>query len=249
MGERPVRVAAVGDLHGQPGAQDLLRERFKRVADEADVLLIAGDLTNHGTPEEASAVAEVLGDLDLPCFAVLGNHDHHVARADEVVRALRDGGVGVLDREHAICRIADADVGIVGTKGFVGGFTGAHLPDFGEPLLRQLHRETTDEVRAIEDGLREVAFCPVRILLLHYAPCVETIFGEPEGIWTMLGSDRLGGPVREHEPTLVVHGHAHAGTFAGSIGRTPVRNVSAPLLDEPYHVFSLPVSASAPGLH
>jgi len=250
VAECDVRIAAVGDLHCRHDHAEEIAASFATLADDADLLLLAGDITSHGTPEEAEILVRALGRHELPRFAVLGNHDHHAGRADEITAVLNEGGIHVLDRGHACCRVDEIEVGVVGTKGFVGGFVGSHLPDFGEQLLRAVYHETSEEVEAIDTGLAAVAHCPVRVVVLHYAPCVDTLTGEPPGIWMMLGSDRLAGPLREHEPSLVVHGHAHAGTFAGAIDRTPVHNVSAPLLDAPYRVFTLPARTDdAPGLH
>jgi Icc-related predicted phosphoesterase len=131
----------------------------------------------------------------------------------------------------------------VGLKGFVGGFAGSHLPDFGEPLLRRVYAETTADVEALEHGLGEIAVCPIRIVLLHYAPTAETIIGEPEGIWAFLGSDRMAAPIAQHEPDLVLHGHAHAGTFEGTIGATPVYNVAVPVTGRDFWLFELDVPA------
>jgi Icc-related predicted phosphoesterase len=177
---------------------------------------------------------------------VLGNHDWHCDRADEVVAVLRDGGITVLDRSWCVTRVEDVDVGVVGAKGFVGGFPGSHLPDFGEPLLRAVYRDASADIEAIDAGLRELTMCPVRIVLLHYAPTDETLEGEPPGIWPFLGTDRLAAPIAEHEPDLVLHGHAHAGTFEGSIGDVPVRNVSVPVLQAPFWRTELPVAERAP---
>ena len=110
---------------------------------------------------------------------------------------LSDAGVVVLDRAHTILEIGEVEVGIVGTKGFVGGFPGAEIADFGEPVLRQVYRETTLEVEALELGLEAVAGCHKRIVLLHYAPTSETLVGEPEPIWAFLGSGRLAGADRD----------------------------------------------------
>src|SRR5438034_132546 len=142
-------------------------------------------------------------------------------------------------RDHVLGAFAGVEIGIVGAKGFVGGFHGAHLPDFGEPLLRELYAETTREVKAVARGLKSIAHCPVRIVLLHYAPVAETLVGEPAGIWSMLGSDRLAAPISEHEPDLVLHGHAHAGAFQGAIGPVPVYNVSVPVIGRDFSVFEL----------
>jgi Icc-related predicted phosphoesterase len=237
----PIKVAAAGDLHASPAHRDQLFESFTRVEDEADLVLLAGDLTAHGTVEEAEVLADACRDLRLPVFAVLGNHDHHAGRADDVTQALHAGGIVVLDRSYAICETDGIEIGIVGTKGFVGGFPGSLLPDFGEPLLRQVYSQTTEEVAAIERGLQEVSHCALRIVLLHYAPIIETLEGEPPGIHAFLGSMRLGTPIAEYSPDLVVHGHAHAGSFEGAIGRTPVYNVAVHVTGRDFFVFDLTV--------
>jgi Icc-related predicted phosphoesterase len=137
------------------------------------------------------------------------------------------------------CDLDGVEVGFVGCKGFVGGFPGSHLPDFGEPLLRQVYRETSLEVEALDRGLREIALCPIRIVLLHYAPTSETIQGEVPGIWAFLGTDRLAAPIAEHEPDMVLHGHAHSGAFQGKIGGVPVYNVSVPVIGREFWLFEL----------
>jgi Icc-related predicted phosphoesterase len=235
-----VRVAAAGDIHCSEENRERLRAAFERVQDNADLVLLAGDLTTHGEPEEAAVLAEVTSELEVPIYAVLGNHDWHADRALEVTAALTAGGVIVLERSSAFCEVRGLRVGIVGTKGFVGGFPDSELPDFGEPLLREIYAETTQEVDALEQGLEKIEDCPVRIVLLHYAPTTTTLAGERETIWAFLGSDRLAAPILEHRPHLVVHGHGHAGTFEGFVGPVPVFNVAVPLLGgRDFFVFEL----------
>lgn len=238
--QAPLRIAASGDLHCGPAREAEVRNVLAGISAAADCLLLAGDLTNFGEPEEAASLARVCKDVRIPTFAVLGNHDWHAGRHDELVAELAAGGIAVLEGASAVTSLKGHDVGIVGTKGFVGGFSGhSHLDDFGEPALRQLYREATYDVEALEAGLCEIALCHIRIVLLHYSPTRETLEGEPDGIWTMLGNDRLAAPILQHEPDLVLHGHAHAGSFAGSIGSTPVYNVSIPVIDRGYMVFEL----------
>ena len=145
----------------------------------------------------------------------------------------------MLDRSWAIEEIDGASVGIVGLKGFIGGFPDSQLPDFGEPLLRQVYTETTDEVDALAAGLEAVAGSDHRIVLLHYSPTASTLEGEPRGIWPFLGTDRLGEPIAEHKPDVVLHGHTHAGTFEGSVGSVPVFNVALPVIGRDFFVFEL----------
>jgi Icc-related predicted phosphoesterase len=245
-----VRVAAAGDIHIRKANADHVKEAFQAIAPQADLILLAGDLTTHGEPGQAAFLAEACDGIEIPVVAVLGNHDFHCDRAQELSAALEDAGITVLERSSQVFEVDRIEVGVVGAKGFVGGFAGSHLPDFGEPLLREVYRETSDEVDAIAEGLVAVAHCPLRIVLLHYAPIEATVEGEPAGIHTFLGSSRLADPIREHEPDLVLHGHAHAGTFAGSIGPTPVHNVSVPVMKQDFWLFELQAEErAAPPIH
>ncbi|MEA2227246.1 MAG: hypothetical protein QOF04_876 [Solirubrobacteraceae bacterium] len=236
---RAVRIAAAGDMHAHAGNREAVVEAFAALEGRADLLLLAGDLTTHGEPEQAAILADACRGLTMPVFAVLGNHDWHVNRAEELAAVLEEAGITVLERSHATPCVAGVEIGIVGAKGFVGGFPGSHLPDFGEPLLREVYAETTRDVEAIDRGLRAVAHCPVRVVLLHYAPTEQTLAGEPQAIWTMLGTDRLAAPIAAHEPDLVLHGHAHAGRFEGAIGNVPVYNVSVPVIERDFWVFEV----------
>jgi Icc-related predicted phosphoesterase len=234
-----IRIAAAGDVHASRATRDRVLESFTRVQEEADLVLLAGDLTTYGEPEQASVLADACRGSSIPVCAVLGNHDLHGARGDEVAAILRDAGVNMLDGTCAEYELAGTTVGIAGTKGFVGGFPGSALPDFGEPLLRRVYAETTAEVEAIADGLRRIAHCALRIVLLHYSPTSDTLHGEPEGIWTYLGCDRLAVPIAEYRPDMVLHGHAHAGSFEGAIGPVPVYNVAVHVTGRDYYVFEL----------
>jgi Icc-related predicted phosphoesterase len=179
---------------------------------------------------------------------VLGNHDWQGDAAVAISGRLRDAGIELLERESRVCLVDGIEVGVVGCKGFVGGFAPHHLPDFGEPSLRAVYAETTAEVEALEAGLKEIATCPLRIALLHYSPAEETLEGEPREIFAFLGSDRLAAPILEHNPDLVLHGHAHEGAASGRIGGTPVHNVSQPVLGKPFWrtELSVPAHSSIP---
>ncbi len=242
---RCLRIAAAGDLHCSEHRRDEIRRSVDALRGSADIVLLCGDLTTHGEPEQAAVLADACRVLEVPVFAVLGNHDWHANRHDELLEALQSGGIRVLDRDWAVCEAGGLEIGVVGVKGFVGGFPGSHLPDFGEPLLREVYRETSREVAALDQGLREIALCPARIAMLHYAPTAATIAGEPPGIYAFLGTDRLAAPIAEHEPDLVLHGHAHAGTFQGAIGEVPVYNVSVPVIGRDFWLFELDLPARA----
>jgi len=241
-----LRIAAAGDIHCHEGHRDRVRQSFTEMDSTAELILLAGDLTNRGEPDEAEVLAEAIRDVSVPVVAVLGNHDCHGGAHDEIVTILRDAGAKILERESLILTIGGEQVGIVGMKGFVGGFAPHNLPNFGEPLLRELYAETGKDVHALEQGLGEIAACRYRIVLLHYAPVCETLRGEPPEIWVFLGSERLAAPIHEEHPDLVLHGHAHAGQLEGAIGPVPVVNVAIPVLGRDYWTVDLTAPEFSP---
>jgi Icc-related predicted phosphoesterase len=234
-----IRIAAAGDLHASEATRERVERAFEKVAAESDVILLAGDLTTTGEVVQAQVVADACSVIDVPVFAVLGNHDYHAGQSSEIAAAISAAGVHVLDRSSCTCDLNGLDLGVVGTKGFIGGFPGSTLPDFGEPLMREVYAETTHEAEAIARGLQAIVHCDLRIVLLHYAPVQATVEGEPEGIHLMLGSDRLATPIAEFGADLVVHGHAHAGSFEGCIGKIPVYNVAVHVTGRDFWIFEL----------
>jgi Icc-related predicted phosphoesterase len=239
-----IRVAAAGDIHAGAGEHDRVQEAFRGVEEQADLILLAGDLTQHGQVDEVCVVADACRDLEIPVVAVLGNHDWHSDRPADINRALAEAGVVVLDRTHTILRVCGVSVGVAGVKGFVGGF-GNQWANFGEPLFREAYGETTRDVEGLERGLGAIEPCALRIALLHYSPVEETLRGEPERLWLVLGADRLAGPIRQHHPDLVVHGHAHHGSFQGEIDGVPVYNVAVHVIGREFWVFELDAQQGA----
>jgi Icc-related predicted phosphoesterase len=234
-----VRVAVAGDIHCSEANRAETAQAFAEIDGSVDLILLAGDLTTHGEAGQGRVLADACRDLRTPVISVLGNHDWHVNRVPELVAVLEEAGIQVLDGDFTIKRPNGVEVGIVGVKGHVGGFPGCYLPDFGEPDLRAVYANATAEVEALEAGLKAVETCPLRIVILHYAPTSDTLVGEPEPIWAFLGTDRLAGPIVHHQPDLVVHGHAHAGTFEGKLADVPVFNVSVPVMKRDFWVFEL----------
>jgi uncharacterized protein len=236
---RPIRIAAAGDVHCDELNRDELASAFARVEGTVDAILLAGDLTTYGEVEQAELLAGICRSSAAPVFAVLGNHDWHCNEVEQLTATLAEAGVRMVDRGHAIEDVDGCRLGIAGAKGFVGGFPDSQLPDFGEPLLRDVYAETSAEVGALDAGLDAIAGCDYRVALLHYAPTLSTLEGEPRGIWAFLGSDRLAAPILEHRPNVVLHGHAHAGAFQGAVGDVPVYNVAVPVLQSDFFVFEL----------
>src|SRR3954465_8597383 len=235
---KTIRVAAAGDIHAGSAERDRVTETFRRVEEQADLILLAGDLTQHGQVDEVCVVADACRELQVPVVAVLGNHDWQSDRPGALTRALAEAGVVVLDRTHTILPIGGVSVGVAGGKGFAGGF-GTQWANFGEPLFREAYAETTKDVDGLERGLAAIAPCAVRVALLHYSHVESTLVGEPERLWLVLGADRLAGPIRQHRPDLVVHGHAHHGSFEGDVDGVPVYNVAVHVMGREFWVFEL----------
>jgi Icc-related predicted phosphoesterase len=235
-----IRVAAAGDIHCDPLERERVERAFDAVVDQADIVLLAGDLTTHGQLEEAQVLADVCREFPLPIVAVLGNHDFHSDRTAEMTELLTSAGITVLERSTTVQSVKGVSVGIVGVKGFMGGF-GGQMANFGEPLVRACYAEVTQDVEALNRGLEQIAAAQLKIALLHYAPTAETLVGEPPGIWAFLGSERMAAPIAHHRPDLVVHGHSHAGSFEGCIGSVPVYNVAVHVIGKDFWVFDLDV--------
>jgi Icc-related predicted phosphoesterase len=234
-----IRLAAVGDLHFGPDLAGTLRSAFEDLSDRADVLLLAGDLTRVGDPAEAGALADELRDLPIPTVAVLGNHDYHSDRSDQVQKLIQEAGIRVLEGESAVLDVGDARVGVAGVKGFGGGFAGACGSDFGEPEMKSFVRHTKDVAVSLEAALESLD-TDVRVALMHYAPTEQTLQGERLEIYPFLGSYLLGEAVDRAGASLIIHGHAHRGSEKGvTPGGTPVRNVALQVIHRPYNVYRL----------
>jgi Icc-related predicted phosphoesterase len=237
-----VRFAAVGDIHVQKDSAGTLRNLFAQAADEADALLLCGDLTDYGTAEEVKVLVEELGAIHIPVVAVLGNHDYESGTPEVVAEALTQAGVRVLD--GAACEIEG--VGIAGVKGFGGGFGRGSLGAWGEPAIKLFVQEALNEAMKLESALAKLR-TRRRIALLHYSPVVGTVQGEPAEIFPFLGSSRLEEPLLRYPIDAVFHGHAHRGSLeARTINGVPVYNVAKPLLQRsrpdvpPYFLYEVP---------
>lgn len=244
-----IRVAAVGDIHLGKDSEGLLRPAFDTLANSADVLLLAGDLTRHGTVEEARVVAGEVVGLPVPVVGVLGNHDYQSDQQEAVTAVLADAGVTVLEGEGAQFDIGGTMLGVAGTKGFGGGFAGRSAGEFGEPEMKAFVRYTRRCADSLRRSLEELAEsgCDVRIALTHFSPVPDTLAGEPLEIYPFLGSYLLAEAMDTAGADLAVHGHAHLGTEHGmTVGGVRVRNVAQPVIDRAFAVYHLPVRGQDP---
>jgi Icc-related predicted phosphoesterase len=226
-----VRIAAVGDLHCPRTSEEELQTLFHRLAEDADVLLLCGDLTEFGRVEEARRLADHLAALrPLPILAVLGNHEFESGQEEAVSSVLTDHGVTILDGTAVEVR----GIGFAGVKGFCGGFGERALQPWGESMLKQFVRESVEETLKLESALAKLR-TPSRVVVMHYAPIADTVQGEPPEIFPFLGSSRLEEPVNRYGASVLFHGHAHHGTLEGrTLGGVPVYNVAFPLLRHHY---------------
>jgi len=221
-----MRIAATADLHFTPARFSALHDQLNHVRDEADVFVLAGDLTNYGRPEEMEPLLNVLVRLRLPTIAVLGNHDYESGRENDLMRMLTQEGIKVLDGSA----YERDGVGFAGTKGFIGGFGRGVLTAFGEPEVKAFVRASIDEALKLERAVSQLR-TKKRVIVLHYSPIAGTVDGEAPEIYPFLGTSRLAEVVDRHGADLVLHGHAHNGTCDGkTTGGIPVHNVAITLL-------------------
>jgi Icc-related predicted phosphoesterase len=222
-----VRIGAVADVHYGRDAEKRLRSVFEEAARQVDILLLGGDLTDFGIPEEAQVLARDLTDVvRIPIVAVLGNHDYESGKEQEICSVLRDAGIRVLDGDAVEIK----GVGIVGVKGFGGGFGRGILEPWGEAGVKRFVHEAVEEGLKLERALARL-HSNRRVALLHYSPVRETVVGEPEEIFPYLGCGRLEEPLNRYGVSVVFHGHAHRGAPEGKTATgVPVYNVALPVL-------------------
>jgi Icc-related predicted phosphoesterase len=233
-----IRIAAVGDVHYDRSSRDRLRSGFEALAGKADLLLIAGDLTQHGTVEEAQALAGDLKGLSVPVISVLGNHDFHSGQERQIADMLREHGVTVLEGEGTELRVREHTVGVMGLKGFGGGFAGACVTEFGEKEMKAFAHHGRVQADILRRGL-EALDTDYRFALLHFAPIEGTLLGEKKEIFPFLGSYLLGEAIDAAQCDGAFHGHAHHGLEKGSTpGGVPVRNVAQMVIRHAYNIYS-----------
>jgi Icc-related predicted phosphoesterase len=226
-GKEVLRIAAVADIHCKKTSQGAFQPMFAKASEQADVLLICGDLTDYGAVEEARVLAkEITSSLRIPAIGVLGNHDFESGKQQEIVQILCDAGMTILDGDT----LEVGGVGFAGVKGFGGGFGRRQLGAWGEEIIKKFVHETIEEALKLEAALARLR-TPSKIVLLHYVPIHATAVPEPPEIMAFLGSSRLEEPIDRYRVTAVFHGHAHRGSPEGQTkGGIPVYNVAMPLL-------------------
>lgn len=237
-----MRLGAVADVHVGTDTNRLLRREFEHLPDKADLLLLAGDLTQHGLVEEGRVLAGALANIGVPIIAVLGNHDYHQGAQDVIRKCLEDAGVCVLEGEKTKLTLSGHRIGIAGVKGFGGGFPGACGSEFGEEEMKAFIRHSRACAERLGERLGEMDDCDIKIALTHYAPTPGTLEGERLEIYPFLGSYFLGEAIDNAKCNLAVHGHAHRGTeHAKTPGGVPVRNVARPVIKLAYKIYCLDV--------
>jgi Icc-related predicted phosphoesterase len=234
-----MKIAAIGDIHCRVNFHGEVRNMLEGISDNADVLLLAGDLTDNGLTEEAEVLVDELSIINIPIMAVLGNHDHEGGKSDEVKEIVQQGGIHILeDGSHEI-----GNIGFAGVKGFAGGFDKTLIQPFGENIIKAFIRASIEEAVQLENALAKMD-CDRRVAVLHYSPVKGTLEGEPVELFPFLGSSRLASALDRQGADIVVHGHAHHGSLYGETpGKIPVHNVSRFVRSHnsqpPYCVFEL----------
>lgn len=230
-----MKIASVGDVHVKEKYDESVAHYFQKINNEADLLCLCGDLTDHGFPKEAETLINYLKDLDIPIVAVLGNHDFDQDLQEEILEVLEDGNVKMLQENTYIME----NIGFAGVKGFAGGFGKYAMPMFGEALNKKFVQEGIDEALLLDQtmtSLQRNEQVTQIVALTHYSPIAATVQGEPEQIFPFLGSSKLENVIDNRQATVTFHGHAHYGSFSGQTAQKhPVFNVSKPVLQKEGH--------------
>jgi Icc-related predicted phosphoesterase len=231
-----VRVAATGDLHIRGPEDFRVVPGLSELRSRADLLIVAGDLTENGRLVEAEMAASLIATARLPVVAVLGNHDLRSLRRTAFRRTLERFGIEVLVGGTTTVKLPSGiRVGIAGTTGSGGGFWPIEGPNaIHSRTFKRLAVRAARECNALERALFELD-ADVRIAAVHFSPTASTLGREPMAKYWMLGNSELGAVIDRRAPDLVVHGHAHLGTLKGRTpGGIPVRNVALPVAGRIY---------------
>ncbi len=220
-----IKIAALGDLHMQTSLIGYYKPIFETISQEAEVLLLCGDLTDHGSVEEAKLLVEELSTCSIPILGVLGNHEFTHNHQEKIRKVICPKPITLLDNDSQVIK----GVGFAGVKGFLGGFDNHMLGIHGEEVLRNIVYEAINEALKLEDNL-SILDTEKKVVIMHYSPIKQTVIGEPTELYPFLGSSRLAGPIDRFEVTAVFHGHAHHGQAEGKTAKgIPVYNVSVPV--------------------
>lgn len=226
---KKLRIAAVADIHISKPIDPVLSEMFQNVSQEADILLLCGDLTHHGDPAQAWVLNKELEACTIPVLGVLGNHDYDLDRENEIRKILRSGKLKLIEGDT----FRMEHVGFAGAKGFCGGFKEHMLTSFGERAIKDFVKESIDESMLLENALFRLQTEKIekKVVVLHYSPISKTLQGEDIEKYLLLGSSHLEEPINNFNASIVFHGHAHHGTHFGKTSKDiPVYNVSLPVL-------------------
>lgn len=237
-----IRVAAVGDVHYDRHSRPEMRAHFEALNERADLFLIAGDLTQSGSLEEAHALATDLMNISIPVVLVLGNHDYHLNQQNEIISMFKNFGVFALEGDSVIVKVRGKTVGVAGLKGFGGGFFGACATEFGEKEMKLFAQQPRIQAEVLRRELINLK-TDYRFALLHFSPIEETLSGERREIYPFLGSYLIAEAIDSVGIDAVFHGHAHHGVERGvTPGGVPVRNVALPVIRHSYNIYHFDTS-------
>ncbi|SEW23478.1 metallophosphoesterase family protein [Halobacterium jilantaiense] len=205
------RLAVVADPHvadGHEGTWKVLHRTADRFAGAlrdaaavgADAVVVPGDLTRDGHPDEFERVDALLADSDVPVLAVPGNHD--VPKATDSHETPPVAAFG--DRYAGGGFPAVREVGGLTVVGVNTAGTGGRLTDTHEGDL------TADQVARVDDALAEagnavvVGHHPLTGPAAHESPMPPAPLHPP-----MQSAGALAAVLDRHDVPLAVTGHNH----------------------------------------
>lgn len=225
--DKKIRIAALADIHAKEESKGEFNSLFQEISEKADILLICGDLTEQGLPNEAKILADELSNCKIPILGILGNHDYANKQQDKI-KEIISSVTNFTFLEGRTYQFKD--VGFTGAKGFGGGFDNHMVGPFGEEILKRFVYETINESLHLEEQLNSLK-TKYKVVILHYSPIRQTVEGEPLEVFPFLGSSRLAEPLDHFNVSMAFHGHAHYGKPEGkTLKGVPIYNVCYPLL-------------------
>ena len=244
-----VRIAAVGDVHVGLDTGPVLGPP-EQLAESADLLLVAGDLTRGARRPRPTVLAAELrhgvGAGRSPSSATTTTRATPPTRCATSSRRPAPPCSTAARRRSTSATSASASPA---RPGFGGGFQGASCSEFGEPLMKAFVAHT----RAMADGAVPVArrsWTPTcAIAMTHYSPIEATLGRRAAGdlpVPRQLPAGR-GHRHRRRPPRRPRPRPPRAPRRRRRVCGVPVRNVAQPLLGRPYTVLHLSTEGLADG--
>ena len=235
-------IAATSDVHSPRHLLEFIAAlgRHRDECRGVRLFFFAGDMVERGN---VSALRPVVEAVRSQCpsariVAVFGNEEY-MDREHVFMQRYRE--IIWLNDSFMTIERGDLRIAVYGTRGAIDRPTPWQIRNI--PNIRRIYRERVERLKASVNKLKKEGYYVV--VVMHYAPTVLTVEGEEPRIWPYLASHEMEKAIRETQPNLVIHGHAHnSKRLEARIGETYIVNVAFPARRDIY-MTRLPMSQAA----